>query len=316
MNILSKSLQNACRGNRLWSPLTEVLYRLNPGRPHILLKIIAMVLLMTVSCQPRPSGREQRFDLKGKVADVDKNIGMVTISHETIPNFMEAMTMPFKLKDAWAFDVLKPGDRVTATLVVDGERSWIEGIVIVQESADPTSAPDVAEPKPGDQPPDFTLVNQDGKRIHLKDYRGKVALLTFIYTRCPLPDYCPLMTDNFAEIHKAIKEDAASFPATRLLSISVDPDFDKPKVLRQYGLAHAGEARAFEQWEFAVGTADEVKKIATYFGLQYWKDGDQIVHSLRTALINQDGKLVKLYRGNEWKAAEVLNDLKELKPKT
>lgn len=282
------------------------------------IKILAVFIILAalstlLSCRKQSSGQEQRFDLKGKVFEVDKGMGMVTISHETIPNFMEAMTMPFKLKDTWALDVLKPGDRVTATLVIDGERSWLEGVVVIQESSDPTSAPNANEPKPGDEVTDFALVNQDAKKIRLKNYRGQALLLTFIYTRCPLPDYCPLMTDRFAEINKAIKQDAASYPRTHLLSISVDTDYDKPKVLREYGAAHADDAKAFERWEFAVGTADEVKKIATYFGMQYWKDGDQIVHSLRTALINSDGKLVKLYRGNEWKTAEVLSDLKSLK---
>jgi protein SCO1/2 len=273
--------------------------------------LITIVVLSTaISCQKSASGQEQRFDLRGKVFEVDKNTGMVTVAHETIPGFMEAMTMPFKIKDRWALDVLKPGDRLTATLVVDGERSWLEGIVVVQETSDPTSAPNASEPKAGDEVPDFALVNQDGKKIRMKNYRRRALLLTFIYTRCPLPDYCPLMTDRFSEIEKAIRQDAASYPPAHLLSISVDTEYDKPKVLREYGAAHT---ETFERWEFAAGTAEEVKKIATFFGLQYWKDGDQIVHSLRTALVNQEGKLVKLYRGNEWKAAEVLNDLKGLK---
>ncbi|MEW6209728.1 MAG: SCO family protein [Acidobacteriota bacterium] len=275
--------------------------------------IIVIVFSIALSCQKRASGQEQRFDLRGKVYEVDKNTGMVTVSHETIPGFMEAMTMPFKIKDRWALDVLKPGDRMTATLVVDGERSWLEGIVVVQETSDPTSAPSANEPKAGDEVPDFTLVNQDGKKIRMKNYRGQALLLTFIYTRCPLPDYCPLMTDRFSEIDKSIRADAASYPPAHLLSISVDVDYDKPNVLREYGAAHTEDAKAFERWEFAVGTAEEVKKIATFFGLQYWKDGDQIVHSLRTALVNQEGRMVKLYRGNEWKAAEVLSDLKALK---
>ncbi len=278
-----------------------------------LLAAFIILAALSLACGKKSSGQEQRFDLKGKVFEVDKGMGMVTISHETIPNFMEAMTMPFKLKDTWALDIIKPGDRVTATLVVDGERSWLEGVVVIQESPDPTSAPNASEPKEGDAVTDFALVNQDAKKISLKNYRGQALLLTFIYTRCPLPDYCPLMTSNFAQIDRAIRQDAASYPRTHLLSISVDTDYDKPKVLREYGAAHGDGAKAFELWEFAVGTAEEVKKIATYFGLQYQKDGDQIIHSLCTALINQEGKLVRLYRGNEWKPAEVLSDLKNLK---
>jgi protein SCO1/2 len=279
----------------------------------MIVSALLIIFVISISCAPQSSGNEQRFDLKGKVYGVEKSIGMVTISHEKIEGYMEAMTMPFKLKDTWAFDVLKPGDRVSATLVVDGERSWIEGIVIVQETADPTSAPNAVEPVVGGEVPDFALTNQDAKKIRMKDYRGKALLLTFIYTRCPLPDYCPLMTGNFAEIYKALRQEPATYPPTRLLSISVDTEYDKPKVLRRYGLASVGDAAGFEQWEFAVGTSDEVKKAASYFGLQYWQDKDQIIHSLSTALIGPDGKLVKFYRGNEWKVAEVLTDLKGLK---
>lgn len=267
---------------------------------------------MSSSCS-KP--QEFRYDLKGKVYDIDKRGGTVTIAHESIPNYMEAMTMPFKLKDTWAFDELQAGDRVSATLVVQGERSWIEGIVIVREDAGaaPTGANSSPEPNPGDEVPDFTLVNQDAKKIRIKQYRGKPLLLTFIYTRCPLPDYCPLMTANFAQIESAIRKEPADYSGARLLSITVDPEYDTPKVLRQYGSSNSdlGE-KVFEHWEYATGTADEIKKTAAYFGLQYFQQNDQIIHSLSTALIGPDGKLVKIYRRNEWKPEEVLKDLKNL----
>lgn len=286
--------------------------------------MLALVILAAslAACRSR-SANEQRYDLKGVVVGVDKRGSTVTIAHDAIPNYMDGMTMPFKLKDEWAFDKMEPGNRVQATLVVEGLRSWLENIIIMQDAVDDTGAGAAASsvgPKPGgakpdEEVPDFTLVNQDGKRVRLRNYKGRALVLTFIYTRCPLPDYCPLMTDNFAEIVKAIKTDAALYGNTRLLSISVDPEYDTPARLREYGAGRTTEsgAQAFSHWEFATGARDEVRKIATYFGLQYFTESDQIIHSLVTAVISPDGKIAKLYTGNEWKPAAIIGDLQSFK---
>jgi protein SCO1/2 len=227
---------------------------------------------------------------------------------------MDAMAMPFKLKDEWAYDEMAVGDRVQATLVVSGDRSWLEGIIFVRESPDSftaASSQGSIEPSPGDNVPDFTLVNQDGKRIRLTQYRGRALVLTFIYTRCPLPDYCPLITRRFTEIMAVLKDNPALAAKTHLLSVSVDPEYDKPAVLREYARASGG-IDGFDRWEFASGGADEVKKVATFFGMQYWQDDGQIIHSLRTAVIGPEGKLAALYRGSEWKSEEIISSLQSL----
>lgn len=265
------------------------------------------------ACDKTP---EKRFDFKGKVEYVDKKGKTITVAHEDIPGYMDAMTMPFILKDEWAFDVLAVGDRVQAVLVVKGDDSWLEGIVISREEADQTgSAMPQANigPAPGDEVPNFTLVNQDGKPVSFNQYRGRTLLLTFIYTRCPLPDYCPLMTKQFAEIDNAIKSDSELYNKTRLLSISIDPDYDTPDVLRKYAAAYAGDGqKGSGHWEFATGSREEVKKVASYFGLQYSTEKDQILHSLSTAMLGPDGKVLKLYRSNEWRPAAVVSDLRAL----
>jgi len=265
---------------------------------------------------PKASDGAKRYELKGKVVSADKANHKVTIQHEEIPGYMEAMTMPFTLLDDWVYSELKPGAQIQATLVVDQGRSWLENPV-VSNVADPSLVGKVeetgVEPAIGAETPDFSLVNQDGKKISLKNYRGKPLLLTFIYTRCPLPDYCPLMSTNFAYINQQIQSNAALKDKTRLLSITVDPEYDKPKVLREYGARYAGSAKpdAFKQWEFATGSADEIKKIAQFFGLNYWPEKDQVIHNLRTILISADGKVAKVYRGNEWKPEEVLKDMEK-----
>jgi len=204
--------------------------------------------------------------------------------------------------------------------VVDGLKMWLEDVVITKESSgstDPTGAARV-EPKPGEDVPDYRLVNQDGKAIRIKDYRGKALLLTFIFTRCLMPDQCTLMSNNFAAIDRELQKQPELREKTHLISISFDPEYDTPKVLRSYGAAITGKYsdETFAHWEFASGSTDEVKGIAQFFGLRYNKDSEsgeeQIIHSLRTALIGPDGKIVKVYRGNEWKPEEVLNELKSV----
>jgi protein SCO1/2 len=256
----------------------------------------------------------ERYELKGKVVSVDKRGSAVTIAHEAIPGYMEAMTMAFTLDDQRLLNEIAEGDRIQATLVVGGRRARLEDVIVTREAVDTANIATAAaavEPAIGGEVPDFAFTVQDGKRVSFKGYRGRVVVLTFIYTRCPLPDYCPLMTDNFAEIQEALKPEPRLYARTQLISLTVDPEYDSPAVLRDYGVAHSADSRL---WLFGTGTKDQMKAIATWFGLQYWPDGDQIVHSLRTAIIDADGKLVKLYRGNEWKPDEIVAELRKHAP--
>ena len=286
-------------------------------RPALLLSSV-LILVASFGCGHSEAPAEaKRYELKGTIVSFDKNQRQVIIAHETIPDFMDAMTMPFTLKDEAAYDVMEPGAKIQATLAVSGERSWLENPIITVAVPDATpgaAASALREPAAGEQAPDFTLVDQDGRRVTLADYRGRALALTFIYTRCPLPEYCPLMSENFAAVNRELAKDPALGAKARLLSVSVDPEYDTPKVLRSYGAAHTGEfaSERFERWQFATGDPSEVRRLAEHFGLSYARDEDQIIHSLRTAVIGADGRLYKLYRGNEWKPAELLADLKTL----
>ena len=276
---------------------------------------VLSVVFALASCQTEKPLPEQRFDLQGKVVAVNKGEGTVTLAHKAIPGYMAAMTMDYPIKDKWVFDILKPGQTIHATLVVASDHAWLEGIVVSEEAKPQTSslAPaDSVHPSLGAEVPDFTLTNQDGKRIHLHQYRGKALLLTFIYTRCPLPNYCPLMSKNFAQILTQVRSDSKLSPSTHLLSISIDPEYDKPAVLRTYGLNCAGNSLPFDHWEFASSTPEQIRKVAEFFGLKYWTENGQIVHELVTALIGPDGKVAKLYRGSDWQPTDVLADLRSL----
>ncbi|HEY0432164.1 MAG TPA: SCO family protein, partial [Pyrinomonadaceae bacterium] len=174
-----------------------------------------------------------------------------------------------------------------------------------------------AGPRPGDEVPDYRLLNQDGKKISFNNYKGKLLLLTFIYTRCQDPNQCTLMSSNFAAIEQELRKQPELYQKTHLLSISFDPTYDTPKVMRSYGASYTGRysEEDFAHWEFASGTADEVKGVARYFGLRYYQDTpsgeEQVIHSLRTAIIGPDGKVVKVYRGNEWKPEDLVKEIQE-----
>jgi protein SCO1/2 len=285
-----------------------------------ILFLCSVALLGFSSCQPKQRVRsptEKHYDLKGKVITIDKERRELTIAHEDIKDYMSGMTMAFSVKDDWVYEIAAPGNQITATLVVDGTQSWLEDVVITEDSTPVSGAPAVegADPNVGDQVPDYRLINQDGKTIRIQDYKGKALLLTFIYTRCQDPNQCTLMSSNFAAIDQELQKQPELYGKTHLLSISFDPAYDTPKVLRSYGAAHTGKYsdETFVHWEFASGSADEVKGIAKFFGLRYYQDTssgtEQVIHSLRTAVIGPDGKIVKVYRGNEWKPEDLIKDV-------
>jgi protein SCO1/2 len=288
---------------------------MNRNRLSVLL-LLLLCAAMTACQSKQAEVNAKRYELKGTIVSIDKANQSATISHEAIKDLMEGMTMPFKLKDAWPLDVMKPGDEVQATLVMTDDSGWLEDVVVVQKTDAPTAAPPgiSALPKEGDKVPDFRFLNQDGQRVGLKQYQGKAVLLTFIYTRCPVPDYCALMSSNFAELERELEKDAALYKGTHLVSISFDPAYDTPKVLRSYGAAQTGkyDRETFNHWEFVTADAEEVKKVAQFFGLTYIPEKDQIVHSLQTALIAPDGRLAKLYSGNKWKPSDVAADIRAL----
>jgi protein SCO1/2 len=276
------------------------------------LALLLVCLCFSASC--RRSGSEKRYDLKGKVLVVEPDKHLVTVSHDDIKGYMPAMTMPFTVPSESDLKILAPDDQITATLVVDGSQAWLEDLIITRQSANPSSAmPSVVIAKEGDEVPNFTLRNQDNREIRINNYRGKTLLLTFIYTRCPVPEYCTLMSDNFAQIERVLGQDPRVYEKTHLLSISIDPAYDTPEVLRSYGAAHTEryEKETFAHWEFAGGTSAQVKEIAQYFGLTYFPDKDQIIHGLRTVIVSPEGKVAKVYTGNDWKPEEVVEEMRK-----
>jgi protein SCO1/2 len=246
----------------------------------------------------------------------------VTIRHQEIPGFMAAMTMPFHLDDRKVLEELRTGDEVEGRLRVALEHGQTKDYQLVDLTVTKPApatplvldlsggAPQLrARPKRlevGDQVPDFALTGQDGKVLRLSDLRGKVVVLTFIYTRCPLPDFCPYMDRKFADLAQSI----AAFPEraaqVRLLSVSFDPDNDTPEVLRKHAAIRGASPPL---WTFAVASHDELAKIAAPLGLIYGPGKNEIIHNLCTAVIDPKGKLARLEVGtqrNKWSSAELL----------
>ena len=260
----------------------------------------------------------QVYHLRGKIVTTDAAHGVVVVDHEAIPGFMDAMTMPYQLKDPSIISDLHPGDVITADVDVSktaSETVQLDHIVVIAQ-AKPDYRPTVIYhvPAPGDVVPDFALRNEDGRTIHLRQFRGKELLITFIYTRCPLPNFCPLVTHNFAVIDKSLAAHPALYAKTHLLCVSFDPEHDTPERLKAYGEEYMGsDAKdAFKHWDFAVAKKPVLMDMAKYFdvGITYGAN-DSITHTLSTTLIGANGKVVHFYPGNDWTPQQVLTDVKQ-----
>jgi protein SCO1/2 len=265
---------------------------------------------------PKPAaGAEKPYPLKGVVVSVDAPAAKVVVRHEEIPGYMDAMTMPFNVAEPKMLGELHPGDEIEAKLVVGEKASRLEGIVVSRRgtaSATQTIPEQGPYGKPGDAAPTTPLVGQDGKPLSLADFKGKAVALTFIFTRCPLPEFCPRMNAQFAELETSLAKEPALYAKTQLLSVSFDPAHDTPDVLKEYRerFLKGVKGVAPGHWKFATGTPDHIKEFATFFGLTYLKSGEQFVHSLATAVIAPDGKVVSIRRGNDWEPPAILEDLR------
>lgn len=288
--------------------------RSNISRTPAVLLLFALVFF--AACH-RPNA-QRRYPMTGEIIAIDRSAHQLIVRNDDIPNFMKAMTMPFTVKDPAALDHSQIGQRIKATLIVTDTESWLEDIhVTAQAPAEAQPRSELQIPAEGSPVPDFAFTNQDGKRVHLAQYKGKVLLLTFIYTRCPMPDFCPRMMNNFRDIEKSLKQDPAAYGRTHLLSVTFDPDFDTPTVLRHYALSTTSlpAADLFSHWEFLAPRPQDLDAIGHFFALSVWKedagkDKGQITHSLSTAIIDSNGKLYRWYHGNDWKPEELLREIR------
>lgn len=293
-------------------------------RTFFLLLLVSLSILTFSACQPggqksAASSEAKRYPLTGKVVSVDPANKKAKIDHERIEGYMEAMEMNFPIKQEWVLRELKPGNKVSGDLVVEPNGEYfLENVAI---SASPLDNAEVKESlreaptdKIGKEIVNFRLKNQDGKTITANDFRGRILVMTFIFTTCPDPQFCPLMSLNMSDLEKTIRQNPELKDKVRLLSISFDPQKDTPEVLRKYGVGYLEnpEKPSFEVWQLATGTEAEVQEVTGFFNLNTIKEGERIVHNLRTAIIAPDGKVVKVFAGNDWRPADVLKEIQNL----
>jgi protein SCO1 len=263
--------------------------------------VLIPAILLAATCARQPAARQ--YTLVGQIFEVRPGGAELVIRHDDIPGFMPGMTMPFRLKEPALAKGLVAGDLVRATLMVTDDEAWLAtvektGWAPLPERKEPLR-PAVSLVEPGEEVPDRGLVDQDGKPFLLSSLRGSAVLLTFIYTRCPLPEFCPRMDAFFEFVQRAIKDGRLRGPV-RLLSVSFDPDFDTPAVLRAHAV-RAGADRAV--WTFASAPRAEVEAWGARLGLSLIRDERNpadITHNLRTAVIDREGRLVRILDGNQW----------------
>jgi protein SCO1 len=271
------------------------------------------VTLPATACRPAEPAR--RFILQGQVLAVHPERRQITIRHGDIVGFMPAMTMSFDVTAPALLEGQAAGDLVTATLEVRDSLGRLTSITRTGSAPLPEGANELAMLQGvldiGDPLPDAAFIDQQDRRRSLAEWRGRQTLVTFIYTRCPLPTFCPLMDQNFATIQRSVAEDPVLRGQVQLVSISFDPDHDTPAVLA----AHAARLRADPQvWTFLTGDRVTVDRIAGRFGVGVLRGdtaADEIQHSLRTLLVGVDGRIKKVYSGSDWTTARVLADLRQ-----
>jgi len=278
--------------------------------------VLAAALLGLGACTRREPARQ--YPLRGQIIAIGTSpvVGgtEITMKHEDIPGFMPAMTMAYFLKKGERTDGIGPGDLVTATLVVQGASLEIQdlrktGHAPLPADARPIRIMDVMAP--GDVVPDDPLVDQTGAERRFSSWRGHALAVTFVYTRCPVPDFCPLMDRRFAELQRAVQGDAALRGGVHLVSISFDPRHDTPEAIQAHAKARGADPQI---WSYLTGEPTVIDHVTSRFGVSVIEEHDAtgtITHNLRTAVIDPKGRLVKIYDSNEWTADTLLADLRD-----
>ena len=263
-------------------------------------------------------GAVQHYAASGVILKIDRPHRSFVASCKAIPDYMEAMTMPIPVRDQKLLDGLQPGMMVDFTLVVTGDDAYAENVKehhFESTEQDPFQArglqllenfgrknPAMRELKAGDPVPDFTLTDQTGRRVSLSQFAGKVVAAAFVYTSCPLPNYCFRLSNNLGRLQKRFADRVGRDLV--LLSITIDPAHDTPPVLAKYAATWKADP---DSWRFLTGPEADVRAVCLKFGVNFWPDEGALTHSLHTVVIDRQGKLAANFEGNEF-TAEQLGD--------
>lgn len=270
--------------------------------------LLAAGLAAAVGCSSEPPA--QRYELSGQILAIRPEASEVTIRHEDIRGFMPGMTMPFKVKDAALLEGRQPGELVSATLVVQGGEAWLSRLTRTGEAPLPPAA-EVPVPglAPGDAIPEATFTGEDGQPFQTGDLEGHPAALTFVYTRCPLPDFCPAVDRRFARAQAAILAEPA-LSGARLVSISIDPAYDTPAVLTAHARRLGADPRV---WRFVTGDEEAIDAFGRQFGVAVTRASPEpadLLHNLRTVIVDRHGRIAGVLTGTGWTVEELLEALR------
>ena len=275
------------------------------------------VALALLSCgrSTNSDERADHYDTRGVVRGFSPDRSTIEIQHENIPDFMPSMTMPFVTRDPKQIADLRTGDAISFRIAVTKKDFWIENVkkirredvnVAEHKRTSPVSADRDARLTEGDKMRPFSLTNQNGERISLDTFHGNSLVLTFVFTRCPVPNFCPRMSNNFGELQETIKSSTGTLANARLLSVTLDPAYDTPKILSDYAAFHHADSKI---WSFATGDEKEIDSLTRAFSVYRQNEGGTISHGLATALINKEGRIDKIWRGNAWTPAEIIKEI-------
>jgi protein SCO1/2 len=277
----------------------------------------AIIFVLFVSGCSEAIASVRKFDARGVIEEIKPAQRQVVIKHEAIPNYMPAMTMPFEVKNAKELAGLSTNDEVSFTLVVTDKEGWIENLKKIGVSTnEPTEsirsqvrvARDVQPLDVGDPMPDYSFTNSLGRKISLSGFKGQPYAFTFIFTRCPFPNFCPRMSSNFADAYEKLKH-ATNAPAQwHLITISFDPQFDTPERLREFSARYNPGPN---KWDWATGAMIDIDAITDQFGLIVQSDKGLLNHNLRTVVVGADGTIRNILIGNEWQPDELVADVIE-----
>ena len=281
--------------------------------------LFAVVMVTAAGCKPKPpvpvasEPSAKIYAARGVIRQISPDRRTVTIQHEAIPGFMSAMTMDFSVKATNELSRLAPDDEITFQLVVRENDSWVEALRFVAHRIEDVTNGVVlihvptAELKTGDLLPDYELTAETGDKVHVSDFRGRALAFTFFFTRCPLPDYCPRMSKDFAETRQLLLNTPNTPTNWQFLSISFDPETDQPAVLASY--ANYFREGNPDRWLFASVSTNTLADLAPKLDLMVRHEGDGISHNLRTVVLDAQGRIQHVFNGNKWQATELVEEM-------
>lgn len=285
-----------------------------------------LIAAATLSCREqaapppaiRTGAQTNAYLVRGEIREIKTNESRLIVKHEAIPGYMAAMTMPFDVREPQVLGALQAGDKISFRMLVTEKDGWIDQIKVLER---PGVAPIPPPPEPrfrrvrevqplniGDALPDYPLTNELGQAVSLGQFKGEAIGITFIFTRCPFPNFCPRMADNFLAAHQQLAAMTNGPANWRLLSISFDPEFDTPATLQKYAARHPHDP---QRWSYLTGALIEIDALTEQFGLYFSREAGtfNINHNLRTVVVDARGRVQKIFIGNEWKESEFVEEM-------